>query len=98
VICSRLIVDSGYEEGTYIRCNDRLSMTATGKSRPRESPARGPDRKVNLGGSMSVEKNKRCPRKAAYKLRSMSDQIHYCLWIVHNLLQYLSCKMKESME
>lgn len=70
-IFSMLMVDSRYGKGAYMSFKDRLSITATGKSRPNETPARRPERKVNRGGWVGVEKKRRCRWKAVYVLRDM---------------------------
>jgi hypothetical protein len=59
-----LMVDRGFGNGAYIRRKDRLSMSATGKSSPSDTAARRPERKVNLGGWVDVEKKSRCRWKA----------------------------------
>jgi hypothetical protein len=46
--------------GAYISRKDKLSKTATGKSRPSDTPARRADLKVSLGGEVDVEKKSRC--------------------------------------
>jgi hypothetical protein len=64
----------GYQKkgyGAYISRKDRLRKTATGKSRPSDTPARRADSKVSLGEDVDVEKKSRCFWNAEYLDRDM---------------------------
>jgi hypothetical protein len=57
--------------GAYMSRKDTLSKTATGKSRPIDTPARSADPKVSLGGDVGVEKKNRCLWNAEYSERDI---------------------------
>lgn len=71
-----MIVLKMFGNGAYMSRKDRLSMTATGKSRPRETAAFKPEGKVRRGGVVGVEKKRRCRWKAVYVLRDIM-----CDWV-----------------